>query len=233
MIDILLERNVRTMLRSVDGKYSTYLMQQIVFGLVFGFIAGAIYHFNTADEGFTFSTILVGIGGYILASKYVYIQLMNEIKQRKKVRREMFPDFLKYFNSTLAPSNDNIRNALEMAQVYLDDPLYDEVGLMIKRIDNNEADLAFRKFADYIGTGEAVMTMGMLGDFYKQGIDKSKLKDMEVLVSKMAEQTLLEKATRNAVKIESTANPSLLLTVGFVMGFVGLFMMMMLGQLGL
>lgn len=231
MLDILFEKNTLSMLKSVNGTHKTHLMQQILFGIAVGAMFFGIGYFMVEDGNLGMISIAMGIAGAIAGEKYIYIQLINEVKNRKKIRKEMFPDFLKYFNSTLVSNNNNVVNTLDMTTQYLDEPLKSEVELLVSKVEDSEGREAFMDFARFIGTGEAVMIMGMLNDFHTHGVDADKVRDMERTVDKMAENILNEKIIRKSNSIEKYANPVILMVVAYVFFFVGILFIEMLSQL--
>lgn len=233
MIGILFEKNTIAMLKSVGGKHSIHLRQQITYGLAFGVFGLIVGRNFFADGELGLTAILVALLGVLVGEKYVYIQLINEVKKRKRVRREMFPDFVKYFNSTLPTNNNNIVNTLEMTAEYLDEPLQSETYKLVERLRSSEGRKAYEDFGKFIGTAEASYIMGLLSDFDTHGVDSDKLRDMEVLVDKMVDNIMDEKIIRKANSIEKYANPALLLVIAYVMFFVGVLFIEILGQLNL
>lgn len=230
MVDFLLEKGTKEYLVSVNGKYSTHIIQQIMFAIIFGSI-GAGFVFVIGGLTFDYK-VLVGllIGGFI-GFKVIYFRLMNEVKNRMGIRKAQFPEFLKYFNSLITVNNNNIVRTLESTLEYVPEPLNSEIQKLVDRAYENEGREAFMDFARFIGTSEAIMIMGVLSDFNEHGVDSHKLRDMEDTVAKMKENIINQKIIRQANAIEKYANTSLLASIGFVVLFVGTIFVQLISDL--
>ena len=230
MLDIILEKDTKKYLESVNGTYPTHLLQQIVFAIIFGSVGAGVLYLMGGME-LTFQVLIGGIIGGVMGFKIIYFRLRNEVKNRMNIRKAQFPEFLKYFNALVSVNNNNIVRTLESTSEYMQEPLKEKVDELVGRAYQNEGREAFMEFARFIGTSEAIMIMGVLSDFNEHGVDAKKLKDMEETVSKMNEAMLNERIIREANAIEKYANTSLLASIGFVVMFVGTIFIQLISDL--
>lgn len=230
MLDILLEKDTKKYLDAVNGTYTTHLVQQILFALIFGGV-GMGFVFIIGGMEFNYKVIIGGLIGGLLGFKVIYFRLRNEVKNRMNIRKAQFPEFLKYFNALVSVNNNNIVRTLESTSEYMQEPLKVQVEELVERAYKNEGREAFMDFARFIGTSESIMIMGVLSDFNEHGVDSAKLKDMEETVSKMNENMMNERIIRESNSIEKYANTSLLASIGFVVLFVGTIFVQLISDL--
>lgn len=229
LVDILLERRTMAYLESVGGKYSTHLMQQILYGIVFAIALGTLGFFTMG--GLTIATMLLAIGGIFIGFKMSYILLIQEIGKRKQIRIEQFPVFLNYFSALVVVNNLNVVNTIGATINYLNEPMKTEVTKLHKKLMLGEGRDAFLEFSRFIGTADALMVIGVLSDFNEYGVDTMKLKELESTVNKLNDAIIDEKIIRQATKIESFANYSLFGVIGFVFMFVGILFVQIFSEL--
>lgn len=152
--------------------------------------------------------------------KIPYIGLMMRKDKDDIIKGFLFPNFLRYFIS-LIDSQGNVYQTLRASIEYVNEPLKDRVQELVDNLDDPDIDSheAFAKFANYIGSSEAVLIMNMIRSFHDDGISKEDIQELEVFITSLQENKTNEMIRYKVRKTEIHANPPILYALIYILGF--------------
>lgn len=154
--------------------------------------------------------------------KMPYFNLVNEKNRNDIIKKNIFPQFLRYFVS-LYPTNETVLRTLGAIVPFIDEKNFrDELIKLIESVGVRDVDSsqAYLDFAEFIGTGEARLVMSFLYEFDQMGIKKEELTMLENIVNEMHENSVKELCEYKANKIQRYANPIVIASLFFVFCFV-------------
>lgn len=162
---------------------------------------------------------VIAIVGY----KLPYIDLVRKKNKDDIIKQYMFPTFLRYFISLL-DTQGNVYQTLRATVSYLNDPLKTEVIKMIVKLEEqnvNNRD-AFLDFAEFIGSSEAHMIMGMIYEFHEEGISKDDIRELEKTIKELQENKTNELIELKVNSLDKHANPIMAYGLIYIFGFTAL-----------
>lgn len=177
--------------------------------------------------------LLIGIPFVMLIGfKLPYLRLMSLKEKDDIIKQYVFPTFLRYFIS-LIETKGNVYQTLKSIVPYLDNPIKAELERLITKIDRKNVSNrdAFMEFAEYIGSGEALMIMSMIYEFNEEGIRKDDLKELENIIEQLQENKTNELIEYKVAKMDKYANPIILYTITYILCFAGLVLMAYIREL--
>ncbi|MEK5394082.1 flagellar assembly protein FlaJ [Margalitia sp. FSL K6-0131] len=154
-----------------------------------------------------------------LSFKLPYYNLLKRKKYTDMIKTFMFPKFLRCFLSLLE-TQGNIYQTIKATLPYIEDPIKTEVEKLIEGISQKNEREHYMRFADFIGTGEAHMIMGMIYEFSEHGINKDELQELEGLIDKLQTNKIKELIEYSVSRMDKYANPTIIIMLGFVFAFV-------------
>lgn len=158
----------------------------------------------------------VALAGY----KLPYLDLVKKKNKDDIIKQYMFPTFLRYFISLL-DTQGNVYQTLRATVPYLNEPLKTEVLKMVIKLEKqkiNNLDV-FMDFAEFIGSSEAHMIMGMIYEFNEEGINKDDVRELEKTIKELQENKTTELIEQKVLRLDKHANPVMLYGLAYIMGF--------------
>lgn len=154
--------------------------------------------------------------------KAPYFYVVNEKNRQDLIRKNTFPQFLRYFVS-LYSTNETVLKTLTAILPFIEEEKFR--GELIKLIETigertSDSGQAYLAFADFIGTSEARLVMSFLYDFDQMGIKQDELAMLDEIVNNLHENMVTELCERKANHMHKYANPLVLVALFFVFCFV-------------
>lgn len=192
-----------------------FLRKRFLFAFIFIFLAVAVY-VSTANIWGLIAMPIVGFLGY----KVPYIELINRKGKEDLIKQYMFPTFLRYFISLL-DTQGNVYQTLKATVPYMKDPLKTEVASLVLKLEKQNVNSrdAFMDFAEYIGSSEAHMVMGMIYEFNEEGISKDDIRELEDMIKNLQENKTDELIEQKVLSMDKHANPIMVYGLIFVFAF--------------
>lgn len=216
LMELLFEQNRNMYLEYFKLTNKDLFMRRLKVMIVMAFLFGVIiYSYNDSNLIWLLLPVLLFIG-----YKIPYYELMR-IKSREDIIREMmFPTFLRYFVS-LVGTQGNVYQTLRAIVPYIEDPIKSELIKLIKKLDDKDYEnyQAYMDFANYIGSSEAYMLMGVINQFDEEGINKKELQEFELLVKNLQENKVNELIEKKAHSLEKHADPILVYGLTYIIIF--------------
>jgi len=156
----------------------------------------------------------------VLGYKLPYIDLVRKKRRDDIIKQFMFPTFLRYFISLL-DTQGNVYQTLRATVPYLSEPIKTEVVKMVVKLEQqniNNRD-AFMDFAEYIGSSEAHMIMGMIYEFNEEGINKEEVKELESTIKELQENKTNELIEQKINSLDKHANPIMVYGLAYTFAF--------------
>lgn len=227
--ELLLEENREKYYEMLGINISLFRRQRIqhVIAMILLWLAGVVGLFWF--KGMSAETVLLTLAapafGY-MGWKIPYWNMMKLHNQRKDKLAFMFPEFLTTFISLLgSQSGGNVIQTLRLTSDYVKEPLKAQLVKLVDTVtvnsDPESAYMAFRGFADFIGTREASQVMMLVYEMYVHGTDEGALSELEDKIDRLNDNKLDELVLRKSTKLRGMAIPSLVLTTAFIFIWVG------------
>lgn len=215
-MEFLLERNKEMYLDYFNLSNKKFMKRRLKITLIISFLYVVVLYMYP-NPLLIVATPLVVLLGY----KLPYIELLRLKDQEDIVKQHMFPLFLRYFIS-LIETQGNVYQTIRATIPYMQDPLRSEIIELIKKLDsvNVSSHDAFIEFAEYIGSSEAHMIMGVISQFYEEGIQKSELVELERTIKDLQENKVNEMIDYQVNSVDKHADPILFYGLGYVITFV-------------
>lgn len=155
--------------------------------------------------------------------KIPYMELVSKKSKDDLVKQYEFPTFLRYFISLLS-TQGNVYKTLKATVPYIHEPLKSDLEELVKNIESNNVNNrdAFMKFAENIGSGEALMIMEMIHTFYNEGINKDDLRELENTVNTLQENKINELIEYKVNGMSKHADPVMVFGLIYVFAFTGI-----------
>lgn len=216
MKEILFEQNRNLYLEYFKMTKKDLFIQRLKVMLAMTFLFGVIfYYYNDSSLVWLLFPLLLFIGYKI--PYYILIQLKSK---EDIIRDMMFPTFLRYFVSLIG-TQGNVYQTLRAIVPYIEDPIKSELIKLIKKLDDKDYEnyQAYMDFANYIGSSEAYMLMGVINQFDEEGINKKELQEFELLVKNLQENKVNELIEKKAHSLEKHADPILVYGLTYIIIF--------------
>lgn len=216
MKEILFEQNRNLYLEYFKMTKKDLFIQRLKVMLAMTFLFGVIfYYYNDSSLVWLLFPLLLFIGYKI--PYYILIRLKSK---EDIIRDMMFPTFLRYFVSLIG-TQGNVYQTLRAIVPYIEDPIKSELIKLIKKLDDKDYEnyQAYMDFANYIGSSEAYMLMGVINQFDEEGINKKELQEFELLVKNLQENKVNELIEKKAHSLEKHADPILVYGLTYIIIF--------------
>lgn len=191
-----------------------FQMQRIVLGVLLTVLT-LIIAYATGKVMLYAAVPVAGILGY----KMQYFGLVSNKKHADMVKTFVFPQFLRYFIALLG-SQGNVYQTLRATVPYLREPLKSRVEQFVDEIEEENEYEKYLEFAEYIGTSEAHMVMGMIYNFSEHGVIQEELEELERMIDKINENKTDQMVLYKATEQEKYMNMPIFSGLFFVMSFV-------------
>lgn len=205
------EKNLLSYLDQCDVNYGKFMRERMMHGvgifllcLVGGFFMGSNILYAASPIAF--------IGGYKL-NYFLLYRYKNTVDGAKAAA---FPQFLRTFMA-LHASQGTIYKTLDVTSQHIDEPLYTPLRELVSKIDVDNDYKHYIAFADYVGTVESHMVMSMIHSFSETGAQPDELAELERMIERINVNKMDEVIRQKASAQEKYTNPTILLSVGFVM----------------
>ncbi|WP_053071872.1 hypothetical protein [Ornithinibacillus contaminans] len=227
MIEVLTERNKGVYFdyfRINEKKFfSNRLLMAIMFLAIYLLL---IYSFNNWY-------LLIGIPfSMLIGFKLPYLKLISMKNKDDIIKQYAFPTFLRYFIA-LVGVKGNVYQTLKAVIPYVNAPIQAELEKLVNNLDKNNVSNrdAYMLFADFIGSSEARMIVEMIYQFDEEGINKEELRELENTIEQLQENKTNELIDYKVSTMEIHANPIILYTILYVLGFTVLVFIAYLSEL--
>lgn len=228
MIEVLFEHNRDMYLEYFRLSKKDLLKRRLKVMLVMFFLFGIVlYFYNNSVYMWLLLPVFLFIG-----YKVPYYELLR-IKDKEDIIRElMFPTFLRYFISLIG-TQGNVYQTIKASIPHVQEPIRTELIKLLKKLDDEEVAnyQAFMDFADYVGSPEAYMIMGVINQFDEDGVSKNDLAQLELTVKNLQENKMNEALEMRVNAIEKHADPILVYGLAYVVVFTFTLFMAMLNNL--
>lgn len=217
-MDFLTERNMHIYEDYFKFNKRRFLIKRILIALLF-LVLGYLLYVVTSNNWLLVAMPVMAFLGY----KLPYIELISRKNKDDIIKQYMFPTFLRYFISLL-DTQGNVFQTLKAIIPYVDEPIKTEVIKMVTRLEEqnvNNRD-AFMDFAEYIGSSEAHMIMGMIFEFNEEGINKDDAKELENTIKELQENKTNELIEQKVHSLDKHANPIMVYGLAYVFMFTGI-----------
>lgn len=214
-MDFLLEKNKKSYLEHFNISTGYFIGRRIVISLIFLILYGLIIWMYPNPKLFLGIPIVAYLG-----YKIPYIELLRMKKHEDIVKEYMFPNFLRYFLALLE-TQGNVYQTLRATIDYVDDPIKTELINLIEKLDDSSLNSrdAFMDFADFIGTSDAYLIMGVLHEFNEEGIVKKELDELDEHVSRLQENKTNEIIEARVNSLSKHADPILAGSLAYVIAY--------------
>lgn len=215
MSELLLEKNRELYFEhfKLDGKKFFYKRLLLAFLLL---IIYACVLFKTQNLWLLFGVPIVMFIGF----KIPYMELISKKSKSDIVKQYIFPTFLRYFIS-LMHTHGNVFQTLKATIPYVQEPIKQELQNLVDRLErqNVQNREAFMEFAEFIGSSDAHMIMGMIYEFHEEGIKKSDLKELESTIKGLQDNKINQLIARKVQQMEKYANPIIIIALLYIFSF--------------
>lgn len=216
LMELLFEQNRNMYLEYFNMTKKDLFIQRLKVMLAMTFLFGVIfYYYNDSSLVWLLFPLLLFIGYKI--PYYILIQLKSK---EDIIRDMMFPTFLRYFVSLIG-TQGNVYQTLRAIVRYIEDPIKSELIKLIKKLDDKDYEnyQAYMDFANFIGSSEAYMIMGVIHRFDEEGINKKELQELELMVKNLQENKVNEAIERKVLSLEKHADPILIYGLAYIITF--------------
>lgn len=206
-------RNTYLEMFSRDKKQ--FLMIRLVL-MALGLMVGIALWVAIGHPAMFLGVLVLGILGF----KLPYLQLLMQKSNADVVKTFIFPQFLRYFIA-LYSTQGNVYQTLEETAKYMDEPIRSRLEKFIDQIGEENSYDYYVDFADYIGTPDAYLVMSMIYSFSENGAVKEELEELENSSRQISENKMKEMVRYKASEQEKYMNHEVILSIMFLLGFVG------------
>lgn len=227
MNEVLTEKNKEFYFDYFQINPKKFLGKRILLASMLIFVY--IYILTFTDKTILYLGVpIVALIGY----KIPYFEIVNQKERSSIIVQYSFPTFLRYFISLL-DTQGNVYRTLKATIPYLNNPIKSEVQILINKMEDSNINMrnAFMEFAEFIGTSEARMVMGMIYEFNEEGINKQDIKELETIVEQMQENKTNELIEYKVNRMDKYANPILVYSLAYIFAFTIMVYMAYLGSL--
>lgn len=227
MNEVLTEKNKEFYFDYFQINPKKFLGKRILLATMFTFLY--IFFLTFTDNILLYLGVpIVALIGY----KIPYLEIVNQKERSSIVVQYSFPTFLRYFISLL-DTQGNVYRTLKATIPYVNNPLKAEIEKLIDKMEESNVNTrdAFMEFAEFIGTSEARMIMGMIYEFNEEGINKQDIKELENTVEQMQENKTNELIEYSVNRMDKHANPILVYSLAYIFVFTIMVYVAYLGQL--
>lgn len=202
-MDFLLERNRRNYLDYFNITPGYFLRRRIMTTIILTVLYGVILWLYPNPKLFLLLPLVMFFG-----YKLPYIELLRMKKHENIIKEYMFPTFLRYFLA-LIETKGNVYQTLVATIPYMEEPIKSELIKLVQRLDDSSMDSreAFLDFAEFIGSSEAYLIMGMIYEFNEEGIIKKELDELDNTVTILQENKTNELIEHKANSLFKHADP--------------------------
>ncbi|MEK0286177.1 flagellar assembly protein FlaJ [Caldifermentibacillus hisashii] len=216
LVEILTERNKNVYYEYFKINERKFFHRRILIALALAFLYIALFIYTTKSVIY-----LAGIPiAMLIGFKIPYYELISKKTKSDIIKQYMFPTFLRYFIS-LIDTQGNVYQTLRATVPYVSEPIKSELEKLIQKLDEkniNNRD-AFMTFAEFIGSSEAHMIMGMIYQMNEEGINKNDLQELETTITQLQENKTNELIEYKVMKIDKHANPILVYALVYILAF--------------
>lgn len=215
-MEILFERNQAIYLEYFKLTKKQLFMRRLKLMIAMSFLFAVIfYSYNDLFWVWLLLPVFLFVG-----YKIPYYELMRNKSKEDIVRELMFPTFLRYFVSLIG-TKGNVYQTLKSIVPYMDDPFRTELIKLIKRLEDDRVEnhQAYMAFADFVGSSDAYMIMGVINQFDEEGIKKKDLQELELLVKNLQENKVNEAIEMKVNALDKHADPILFYGLTYIIIF--------------
>ena len=227
MKELLAETHLEAYLDYFRIDKKKYQMQKLLFAIGLGFL-GVLAFAIFKHPLFLALVVILGVVGF----KLPYMNLISMMRYENLKREILFPQFLRTFMALLS-SQGNPYQTLVKATEYMKDPIKSDLEELIKEIEVDNDLKHYVAFADKIGTSDAQMVMSMIYSFTKSGIIMEELEELERTIETMKVTRMKDMVARKSNKQETYANYIVILSIFYILCYVGCALVLSLGNLGM
>ena len=215
-MEILFERNQAVYLEYFKLTKKQLFMRRLKLMIAMSFLFAVIFYlYNDLFWVWLLLPVFLFVG-----YKIPYYELMQKKSKEDIVRELMFPTFLRYFISLIG-TKGNVYQTLKSIVPYMNDPFRTELIKLIKRLEDDRVEnhQAYMAFADFVGSSDAYMIMGVINQFDEEGIKKKDLQELELLVKNLQENKVNEAIEMKVNALDKHADPILFYGLTYIIIF--------------
>lgn len=215
-MELLFERERDAYLKYFNLTKKAFTIRRLKVLLVIIALYAVVLYMNN-DKVWLYALFpVVALIGY----KLPYYELLRIVDKQDFVKEQMFPTFLRYFIS-LIETQGNVYQTLKAVVPYTEEPLRTKLIELIKNLESDDVENydAFIEFADFVGSSEAHMIMGMINEFNEEGIKKAELDELENTIKRLQENKINEIIEYKVNSVDRHSTPILVYALAYVMIF--------------
>lgn len=223
--NIFIEKDLKYNLERCNLNYKKF--QRIrIFQSVFILVLMSLLIYNI-DYRFIFISVILSFITY----KYKYFELLKNIQKIKKIKRRMFPLFIK--DILLFLKTNNVYNSLKKELEYSNEPIKKHLENLILDIEEDKTIIPYQTFARNMEFKEAELVMSMLFTFSEYSLKSENLKSLEILIDKLYENEIEAFVENKKKHLFLYSNYTILLMVSFTFGLAAFMFLEILGKVNL